>query len=882
MERITIDLAKASTEPIDLTKILNPRVGDGDLKLLFHIVYGQADYDMRGKSMDFLSEGSDQKKIYVSGTTDESSTGDDAYTGNVTFTFPTGTFKTAGTYDVDKTMFRIVDNEGNVISSVNVKMTVLPNDADETSSDDISYDTRMENVVKDFTAKGQSSLEDAKKQAQQLIDDAKKQATDYLNDTKKQGDTLLNEIKQTNAEAKGNVSGDTAATAMQAKQLGNENAAKIHDISAEVATARGRYMNLDGRESAQEADIRRKEDKSNAIENYAALNKRDDQQDIEIAKKASQSFIMDYLSQMSLKPEGFTNEQELKTTYPSGKAGIMVTLDTGHGWMWRNGQWNDLGVYQAAADAKVLAPIMDQIYRNAQVIAQNSNSTSLLQDLVQMINAELDKAKTAIQANQEAIKPIQAAGHLETTYLTDDAGNHLTDSHGEALAFTTWQINTDHLKEDLAINPEAYSDSYQLPILYLYGSKIPLLVDKTVSLGPDDNLSYNFPMFRVSGSLKKLKVQGQSSAGLAKKNYTLVFDRKFQAFKSYGVQDKYVIKANMTDASQIRNVSSANLWGAVRGTNVNVDDPLKVNDTDYLTDNNGNHILCESNPQLSLGGNYGAITGFPCAVYINGKYWGLYSFCIAKDKGMAKMPKGNGYGIVSTVAADFKTPVKLDDTDMSIEYSGTKSTGWIAVAINKLVDAVKADYATKEDFVKAVSPYLDLGSAIDYYAYTVAIGNCDGIYRNFCLQTWNGQTWFVAAYDLDLVFGRSPDIDGYLSPVYKGTDTRKGGITFENLAGTTKLFEQLWKFHKNEIMARYSKLIKGPLSTATVSTLFTNYDRHIPRDLKEEESKLWPETPNTDVDNIEQIRWWYGEHTQFLKDLLSDATAQTTETTTKN
>ena len=874
--RITVDLAKASTEPVDLTGVLNPRVGDGDLKLPFHIVYDNDDYDMRDKSMDFISEGSDKKQIHVSDTVDESTKGDDPYTGNVTFTFPTGTFKTPGTYDIDKTMFRIINEaDHSVISTVNVKLNVLPNDSGATSSDGVSYDSRMEKILQDYSDKGKSALDDANKQAQQIVDDAKKQATDYLNDTKKQADGLLNGIKQTSDEAKSNVAGDTAATAKQAKQQANDNAGKVHDLQGEVGDARGRFMTLSDRENKQDFNIDRKEDKANANANYAAIHKRDDLQDKAIAEKASQKFIMDYLSQMSLKPEGFANEQELMATYPNGKDGIIVTIDTGHGWMYRDGQWHDIGVYQAAADAKALTPVMNQIYRNGQAIAQNSNSANLLQNLVQMIRAELEQDKASIEANHKAIQPIQSAGRLETTYLTDDAGGYLTDSHGEKVAFSTWQINSDRLKEDLTVKPETFTKSYDLPILYLYGSKIPSLVDKTNSLGPDDGISYNFPMFRVSGNLKKIKVQGASSAGLAKKNYTLVFDRKFQAFKSYGVQDKYVIKANMTDASQIRNVSSANLWGAVRGTNVNVNDLLKANDTDYLTDINGNRVVCESNAQLSLGGNYGAITGFPCAVYINNKYWGMYSFCISKDKGMAKMPKGDGYGIVSTVAADFKTPVKLDDTDMSIEYSGTKATGWMAVSINKLIDAVKADYTTKEDFVKAVSPYLDLGSAIDYYVYTVATGNCDGIYRNFCLQTWNGQTWFVAAYDLDLTFGRSPDLSEYLSPVYKGKDTRKGGITFENLAGTTRLFEQLWKFHKNEIIARYNKLVNGPLSPATVGTLFTNYARHIPKTLKDEEANIWPETPNTDVDNIDQIRWWYKEHTEFLKDRLSDATAQT-------
>lgn len=352
MDRITIDLTKASTETVDLTNKLNPRVGDGNIKVPFHIVYGNSDYDMRGKNINFVSEGTDQKKINVLNAMDESSAGDDPYIGNVTFTFPTGTFKTAGTYDVDKTMFQIVDSESNVISSVNVKLNVLPNDSDPSSSDDISYDTRMENVVKDFTAKGQSSLDDAKKQSQQIIDDAKQEATDYLNDAKQKADAFLDDIKQISNEAKGNVSGDTATTATQAKQLANDNSGKIYDMQGEIGDARGRFMTLAHRENNQDANIDRKEEKANANANYAAIALRDDNQDREIATKASQHFIIDYLAKMHQLPIGFKNADAIKAQYPTGKEGVMLAGDTGHMYLWFNNQWNDCGQYQAAALTK--------------------------------------------------------------------------------------------------------------------------------------------------------------------------------------------------------------------------------------------------------------------------------------------------------------------------------------------------------------------------------------------------------------------------------------------------------------------------------------------------------------------------------------------------
>lgn len=58
--------------------------------------------------------------------------------------------------------------------------------------------------------------------------------------------------------------------------------------------------------------------------------------------------IEDKLAQMSLEPEVFENEAALKSKYPNGAVGLMLTVDTGHKWIWINGAWKDCGVYQAA------------------------------------------------------------------------------------------------------------------------------------------------------------------------------------------------------------------------------------------------------------------------------------------------------------------------------------------------------------------------------------------------------------------------------------------------------------------------------------------------------------------------------------------------------
>lgn len=317
--RVEINLMKPSTEIIDLSKTINPRVGDDDLLLPLHIVYGDNQTDMRGKDVEFISEDTNKQRIYVGGTCNTDTPGDNLYMGNLTFRFPANTFKADGTYDPDKTMFRIVDKATQkVISSVNVKITVMKNSIEfDFDPDKMSYDSRLEEMLHGFHDEGQAMLDD---------------------------------IKNLNDQAKSNVSGDTAATAKEAKQQADANAGDISDLKGEVAGARGRYADLPGREDAQDTAINQKESIVNANANYAALKQKDNEQDTILSQKAGKFEIENKLAQMDLQPEGFENEAALKAKYPNGKPGIMVTTDTGHKWICVNGNWKDCGVYQAASD----------------------------------------------------------------------------------------------------------------------------------------------------------------------------------------------------------------------------------------------------------------------------------------------------------------------------------------------------------------------------------------------------------------------------------------------------------------------------------------------------------------------------------------------------
>ena len=482
------------------------------------------------------------------------------------------------------------------------------------------------------------------------------------------------------------------------------------------------------------------------------------------------------------------------------------------------------------------------------------------------LNARIASARYVpeVFANSDSLKNAYPSGK-DGIFIMADTGHMWLFVNGKWNDCGQYQTTA-----DIKAVGDTIITNYDIPILYLYGDGIPSLQTKSDSLS--DGIRYSFPHFNISGNLNKIKVQGDSSSFLAKKNYTLQFDHSVEIFPEYGKHNKYVIKADMTDFSHVRNTGCAKIWGKVRETRIEANDAIKLNDTDYLVDDAGNRITGESDPQLSIGGTYGAVDGFPIAVYINNLYWGLYSFNIPKDAYMAKMPNKAGHAIVSATWTHLDMPIKFDGTDMEIEFCGTEDTAWVFSSINKLVNKLDADYTFAIDFDNAIANLLDINSAIDYYVYSAAIGNVDGMVRNFLLQTWNGNKWYLSAYDLDMTFGRTPDLSSWLSPTYNGDNIRRGGATLINLSGRNgnRLFYQLWKFHKEDIIARYKELVIGSLSSGEVSTLLTNFASPIHVSLLNLEDKTWPQTPLTGTNNLSQIRWWYMEHINFLTNSISN------------
>lgn len=400
---------------------------------------------------------------------------------------------------------------------------------------------------------------------------------------------------------------------------------------------------------------------------------------------------------------------------------------------------------------------------------------------------------------------------------------------------------TEHIKDN-SMPISDYFD-YPIPILNLYGSISGMTKDVAVTL----NYSYR----EMYGSCT-LKWQGSSSVSLPKKNFTIKFDKEFEIVAGWGLQKKYVLKANFVDASHARNIVCAKLWGLMVKSRT------------------------PSNTRLNALPNGGAIDGFPIILSINGEFQGIYTWNIPKDDWMFGM---DGTGQQAILCAEYNnngaTAFKglatfVEDSngevDFSLEYSSDDQSEWVLASLNRLLSAVKDSDGTNIEY--GITPYLDWESAIDYYIHACLTANYDGIYRNYLLSTYDGVKWFFTGYDMDVVLGLRA-MGRYF---YSAND---GAGSFKVVAGQHKLFELIWKYMRPQLRARYEELRLSVLSVENVSNMFTDFIAEIPLSVYVDDNRKWNSIPSSSANNLSHILMYYDLRCRNADEWIKDTSGQT-------
>ena len=275
--------------------------------------------------------------------------------------------------------------------------------------------------------------------------------------------------------------------------------------------------------------------------------------------------------------------------------------------------------------------------------------------------------------------------------------------------------------------------------------------------------------------------------------------------------------------------------------------------------------------------------GFPTVVYLNGGFYGLFSWQLKKQRKNYNLTKNvpehihlDGTlrqdsiwnGLVKWGSFEVRNPKGLYTMDGD-EYDGDHPQELIdeasphynlvtdgeKVRINKQNTAKVKHYiealsklrpflvemenskATQDEMRTEIEKHFDIPSLIDYCCFHFVANNYDGFGKNWQWITYDGLKWFVAPYDLDCIFGNfstgtvlfPPEWD-YVAESYRALPSN-GPIYF------------IKKYYWDDIKARYADLRdNGILSSDNIKSLIKNWYYRFGDTNYTQEYEMWNES----------------------------------------
>ena len=309
------------------------------------------------------------------------------------------------------------------------------------------------------------------------------------------------------------------------------------------------------------------------------------------------------------------------------------------------------------------------------------------------------------------------------------------------------------------------------------------------------------------------KYQGHSSLKYSKKNYTLKFyrdpshDEKYQlTFSHWNPEHKYVLKAHYVDPSMCRNLVCADIWA----------DMVRSGE-----------VLPQRLASLS---NYGAVDGFPVALYVNDSFQGIYTMNLHKDERLFGLEDGAMEAIMNINHAEgaeafFREEASFeDDMPWEIERCATEDTQWAREHLNELIRFVQT--SDDETFREELHRYLDVDSAVDYVIAMYALGLQEHCAKDLVLVSYGEDSpWVCSVYDMEEAF----DLGGPIcSSKEDGWDSGTESL----------LWDRFLTQFRREICMRYQKLRENVLDPQKLCDRVDAFTGQIPPWLYEADAEV--------------------------------------------
>lgn len=398
--------------------------------------------------------------------------------------------------------------------------------------------------------------------------------------------------------------------------------------------------------------------------------------------------------------------------------------------------------------------------------------------------------------------------------------------------------------------------------------------------GAIEGKNYNIPavieFWDMQGNYFKKKAylsgQGSSSMKYIKKNIAIdLFDSEIGGesfsvkFGEWVPQDSFHLKAYYTDPFRGIGVIGYSIYNDIvktRGLEKDYVWKRALLNTDIITPTNPN---VNGKKEVLLYTESGARCfpdGFPCMVFQNGEFWGLYSFqlkkhrsnyCLNKktaehihlDGNISETSLFNANGDSSLIQwkninkvgfeirnpkplylmdgsvydADINSGELIDETSEFYDESKHKTCAKVkkyiidfskTLATIKAAENVYLGNKTDEN-LKAIKDtletYFDSENLIDYLITCDVLRNTDGFADNWQWVTYNGVKWYVCLYDVDNILGNHWQPVQTINPPLTGKHITQI-ITYSSM------MKYITTYYVSELEERYAYLRKNGIIDA--------------------------------------------------------------------
>ncbi len=339
--------------------------------------------------------------------------------------------------------------------------------------------------------------------------------------------------------------------------------------------------------------------------------------------------------------------------------------------------------------------------------------------------------------------------------------------------------------------------------------------------------------------VSELKIQGSSSAGYPKKNFTVklfedaTFMNKLKVDLGWGSQSKYCLKANYIDASHARNIIGAKLSSQVVASRANIASGL------------------------TGAPNYGLIDGYPILMFVNGEFYGIYTLNIPKDDWLFGMEGGEESKEAILMTKDWSDEVSLKETlglksfedyKYELEHCSTLDDSWVKPSFNRMIEVLNC--GDKQRIRNELPQHLDIEAAIDTFLLVYLMDAGDNQSKNILWVTYDGEVWIPSMYDMDATFGAWWDGTPVGEPVDSAGWTTENMYPKLNEDGSlnlhwhaSKMFYVLWECYNEEVRARWAELREEIFTVENITTLFKDFFAKIDNSAFIADQTKWKEIP---------------------------------------